>query len=463
MLFNSWVYAAFLPTVVVLHWTSPKRYRNGLLLVASYVFYGAWDVRFLGLLLLSTSVDFVVGRALGSTDTQAIRRRLVVLSVAVNLGILGTFKYLGFFLASTAGLLEGLGLSPNLPSLSIILPVGISFYTFQTMSYTIDVYRRTQEPEAGFVRFALFVSFFPQLVAGPIERARRLLPQLEDRSVTTAGFEEGLMLIARGLFKKVVIADSMARLVDAAYASPGGLGTFGALIAIYGFTLQIYGDFSGYTDIARGSAKLVGVDLMENFAQPYFSRSITEFWRRWHISLSEWLRDYLYIPLGGNRKGKNRTMVNLLLTMLLGGLWHGAAWTFVVWGGLHGLWLASERLRGSGREYADLLLRRDWWRVGLTFHGVALLWVVFRAESLAQAREILAQLLSLSFGTIDLHAVATLVLMMLFVVRMDRVERSARLATRPSPVKQGLLLGGFVVAIAVFAGITISPFIYFQF
>ena len=284
-----------------------------------------------------------------------------------------------------------------------------------------------------------------------------------DRSLTTSAVESGLLLIGRGLFKKIVIADSMARLVDASYQAPDGLGTVGALIAIYAFALQIYGDFSGYTDIARGSAKLLGVDLMENFAQPYFSRSITEFWRRWHVSLSDWLRDYLYIPLGGNRNGRLRTNLNLLITMLLGGLWHGAAWTFVLWGGLHGLWLASERLWGSGREYSELPASTDWWRIGLTFHGVALLWVVFRAESLAQVREILAQLLSLSFVTIDFSALAILVLMILLVVRMDRVERSTPPTAQPSVIKQGLLLGSFVSAIAVFAGTTVSPLIYFQF
>ncbi len=464
MLFNTWAYAAFLPVVVVLHWIIPKRFRNGLLLIASYVFYGSWDVRFLLLLFLSTMVDFAVGRSLGTTGDPRLRRGLLFLSLAVNLGILGTFKYLDFFLSSAAGLLTELGVSSNVSSLGIILPVGISFYTFQTMSYTIDVYRRRQVPEANFVRFALYVSFFPQLVAGPIERARRLLPQLESRSFSSVGFEQGVMLIARGLFKKVVIADSMARLVDTAYGAPEGIGTVGALLAIYAFAIQIYGDFSGYTDIARGSAKLLGVDLMENFAQPYFSRSITEFWRRWHISLSEWLRDYLYIPLGGNRKGPWRTMINLLLTMLLGGLWHGAAWTFVIWGGLHGLWLALERSRGFGAQYVEKLTGSDWWRVALTFHGVALLWIVFRAESLAKASEVLSQLASFeNLGRLDLGGIAVVALMMFFVVRMDRIERQANAKVPPSVVSQGLVLGGLVVGIVIFAGVVGSPFIYFQF
>ncbi len=463
MLFNTWTYAAFLPVVFVLHWLIPDRFRNRLLLVASYIFYGAWDYRFLGLLFLSTLVDFVVGRTLATTQDGALRKRMLSVSLIVNLGILGVFKYFDFFVSSAADVLAVLGLSPNVTSLGIVLPVGISFYTFQTMSYTIDVYRRVKQPEEEFERFALFVSFFPQLVAGPIERASRLLPQFENRHLTAARFESGIMLIGRGLFKKVVIADSMARLVDAAYGAPDGLGTVGALVAVYAFAFQIYGDFSGYTDIARGSARLLGVDLMENFTQPYLSRSITEFWRRWHISLSEWLRDYLYIPLGGNRAGRSRTMLNLLVTMLLGGLWHGAAWTFVVWGGLHGLWLAFERLQGSLRKYSEPLVRRDWWRVGLTFHGVALLWVVFRAGSLTQVREILAQLLSFSFVGLDLGAVATLVIMMLLVIRLDRVERSASLMNQPSAIKQGLLLGGFVVAVAMFAGAASSPFIYFQF
>lgn len=463
MLFNTWTYAAFLPIVVALHWAIPKRFRNGLLLLASYVFYGSWDIRFLSLLFLSTLVDFVVGRSLGTTENQTARRQLLSMSLLVNLGILGTFKYLDFFVGSAVGVLRDVGLSPNVSSLGIILPVGISFYTFQTMSYTIDVFRRSQVPETDFVRFALYVSFFPQLVAGPIERARRLLPQLESRSFSSVGFEQGVMLIARGLFKKVVIADSMARLVDTAYGTPEGIGTVGALIAIYAFALQIYGDFSGYTDIARGSAKLLGVDLMENFAQPYFSRSITEFWRRWHISLSEWLRDYLYIPLGGSRKGPRRTMINLLLTMLLGGLWHGAAWTFVIWGGLHGLWLAFERSHGTGRQFTEDLHRQDWWRVMLTFHGVALLWVVFRADSLTEAGEVLSRLTSLGSAPSDLGGVALLALMFLIVVRMDRMERCTNPASEPSAFSRGLLIGGAVVGVFVFSGAVGSPFIYFQF
>ena len=379
MLFNSWSFIPFLLTVLGLYYALPHRAQNRLLLVASYVFYGAWDVRFLGLLIFSTTVDYVVGRLLGATVDERKRKAILLLSIATNLGLLGFFKYFNFFAESFAALTDQLGWNVHPTTLRVILPVGISFYTFQSLSYTIDVYRRRQEPERSLLDLATFVAFFPQLVAGPIERVQKLLPQIKaPRRTTRAQVQEGLWLILWGLFKKVAVADNLAIFVDRAFASEVPDGGPRALLAVYAFALQIYGDFSGYTDIARGVAKLMGFEMMRNFDRPYLAANPADFWRRWHISLSSWLRDYLYIALGGNRRGPARTYVNLLLTMLLGGLWHGAAWTFVLWGLFHGLLVAIHRAWQSKPIPRALAV------VG-TFHLVCLGWLLFRATSVAQA------------------------------------------------------------------------------
>ena len=302
MAFNSVQYALLLLVVVVVYRRLSRRGQNVLLLLASYLFYGFWDWRFLGLLWISTVTDYLVGRRMGNEDSAERRKQLLWVSMAVNLGILGFFKYFGFFTQSFAELAESVGWQVDAPTLSIVLPVGISFYTFQTMSYTIDVYRREMEPTDDWLSFAVFVAYFPQLVAGPIERARRLLPQFE-KERAPVGREQlasGLTLILIGLFKKVVIADALAPAVQTAFENAGTAGWLELMVGIYAFSLQIYGDFSGYSSIARGSSRLLGIELMVNFNQPYLSRNITAFWRTWHISLSTWLRDYLYIPLGGN-------------------------------------------------------------------------------------------------------------------------------------------------------------------
>ena len=311
MVFNSVQYFVLLAGVCALYWGLRERLRARILVVlaASYLFYGAWDWRFTSLLALSSVVDYTVALGIVATDDVRRRRRLLLVSLVVNLGVLGFFEYFGFFVESAATLLETVGLRANLPVLRVVLPVGISFYTFQTMAYTIDVYQRRVHAIRDFPVFATYVAFFPQLVAGPIERAGRLLPQLHDlpRQLAPTDVTTGLALIGLGLFKKVVIADALAPVVDEVYASPNAAGWAAALIATYAFALQIYADFSGYSDIARGSARLLGIRLVRNFEQPYLSRNITEFWRTWHISLSQWLRDYLYIPLGGNRRGPRRT------------------------------------------------------------------------------------------------------------------------------------------------------------
>lgn len=394
MLFNSFEFWAFFAVVLGGYAMLPHRGQNRLLLVASYVFYGSWDWRFLGLIVVSTLIDYWVGRRLEAPSaSDATRKRLVSLSVAVNLGILGVFKYLGFFIESAAQGLETLGFQANLPSLSIVLPVGISFYTFQTMSYTLDIYRKKLEPTRDLLDFALYVSFFPQLVAGPIERASRLLPQVVDRrTVTGEDVKVGIYCILLGLAKKMVIADNMALLADAVFTrDPSTVTGLEALVGIYAFAFQIYGDFHGYSLIAQGTARLMGFHLMDNFRHPYFATNPQDFWRRWHISLSTWLRDYLYIPLGGNRKGTVRTYQNLFTTMVLGGLWHGANWTFVVWGTIHGSWLAVHRWLTSSTTAERPGVAESFGifgrlvRMFVTFQLVCLTWLFFRAESVGQA------------------------------------------------------------------------------
>lgn len=374
--------------------------RNAILLAASYVFYAAWDWRFLGLLMLSTAVDFVLGGALGRLQDARKRRLCVVTSLVVNLGILGIFKYFDFFAESFDSACRALGLHVQTVTLDVVLPVGISFYTFQSLAYTIDVYRRRLKPEPSPLRFALFVAFFPQLVAGPIERPGDLLPQFKrTRHVTWARVSTGAHLIAVGLFKKVVIADTVARVADAAFGlgHPSGLQV---LVGVYAFAFQIYCDFSGYSDIARGAARCLGFELSRNFDMPYFSASPSEFWRRWHITLSSWLRDYLYISLGGNRRGKGRTFQNLMLTMVLGGLWHGAAWTFVIWGTLHGAILCVYRvierpLRDRVASFSLVIQRLlRFFAVILFFHLVCVSWVFFRAEDFTHAVTLLGALVS---------------------------------------------------------------------
>ncbi|MGH8934845.1 MAG: MBOAT family O-acyltransferase [Acidimicrobiia bacterium] len=469
MLFNSLEYAVFFPLVLIAYWLLPLRGQNLLLLAASYLFYGWWDYRFLSLLLISTVIDFTVGLAIARSEDESRRRSLLATAIGAQLTILGFFKYFDFFVDSAAGLLDGWGLQVNPPLLQVLLPVGISFYTFQTISYTFDIYRRRIQPTRSFVNFALFVAFFPQLVAGPIERARRLLPQLErSRALSYANIRSGALLILLGLFKKVAIADVMAGIVDDTFAGASGAGSVTLLMGIYAFALQIYGDFSGYTDIARGSSRLFGIELMQNFAQPYLSRNITAFWRTWHISLSDWLHDYLYVPLGGNRRGRLATYRNLMITMLLGGLWHGAAWTFVIWGGLHGIFLAIHRRLGSyvERGYQGPFRLRDVLPALATFHLVCLGWVFFRAESFSQALAYLNGLLIFRPGLPQERFWVLVLAAGLAIFAVDLIQRNWRDDTAIlgwGPVARGLSYGTMALAIIVASGGQATPFIYFQF
>jgi len=393
MLFNSAEFFVFFAVVYVLYLNMGHRAQNVLLLVASYGFYGWWDWRFTGLMLLSTVINYVCALRIAGAPSPETRKRWLVLTVSAELTILGFFKYFDFFVTSAESLLAGLGVPAHLLHLNLVLPVGLSFYTFKSISYTIDVYRREFEPTRHFLDFALFVSFFPQLVAGPIERARQLLPQVERprSSLTAEDLHVAAYLIVWGLFKKVIIGDGCAHLVNAVFNNQAAFSGVDYLIAIYAFAIQIYADFSGYSDIAIGIARLLGFRLMTNFNLPYFAVSPSDFWRRWHISLSTWLRDYLYIPLGGSRHGRARTYRNLILTMALGGLWHGARWTMVAWGVYHGVVLALHRFYTECVPGVDDA-RADRWRIlkiVLMFQVVCLGWLLFRAHSLAQVGHML--------------------------------------------------------------------------
>lgn len=391
MLFNSFTFFVFLPIVFALYWfvlRTKLKAQNALILVASYVFYAWWDWRFLSLILFSTLLDFYLGKALGKSNSKKRSKSLLWTSLLVNLGFLGIFKYFNFFIDSWVEAWGGLGVDLELSTLSIILPVGISFYTFQTLSYTIDVYRKELQPTHSLLNFAAYVAFFPQLVAGPIERATRLLPQFRQaRTFSYQVAKSGVYLIIWGLFKKVVIADNCAFFVNQIFDNPDNFSSAELGLGAVLFAFQIYGDFSGYSDIAIGTARLFGFQLMTNFAFPYFSRDIAEFWRRWHISLSTWFRDYLYIPLGGSRVRRSLQVRNVLIIFLVSGFWHGANWTFIIWGALHALFFLPLLFFKLNRKYLenDALQFQQILKIGFTFTIVCLAWIFFRANSLTEA------------------------------------------------------------------------------
>jgi D-alanyl-lipoteichoic acid acyltransferase DltB (MBOAT superfamily) len=387
MLFNSYQFLVFFPIVVTAFFALPHRYRWLLLLAASYVFYMAWNPLYILLLLGSTLVDYVAGIQISIVRTAWWRRLWLLSSISANLGILFTFKYLDFFSAAAASMAQALGLPYMVPHLDVLLPVGISFYTFQTMSYTIDVYRGVQTVERHLGYFALYVAYFPQLVAGPIERSGRLLPQLRARhDFEYVRVREGLLQMGWGMFKKVVIADQLAAVANAVYANPHAC--YGPILVLgtLAFAFQIYCDFSGYSDIAIGAARVMGVDLMRNFNRPYRAASFAEFWKRWHISLSTWFRDYVYIPLGGNRTGAGPWLASVTVVFLVSGLWHGANWTFIAWGAVHAAFYLGEALLAkvtprSVRE--SPVVRRV--RPVVVFAGVCFAWIFFRAASISDA------------------------------------------------------------------------------
>lgn len=470
MLFNSFEFFIFLPIVFILYWfVLNKRLttQNLLVLSASYVFYGWWDYRFLSLIVISTVVDYFVGLTIYKSQKSSVRKKWLLVSVLFNLGLLGFFKYYNFFIESWVELLSSIGYDlENTWTLKVILPVGISFYTFQTMSYSIDIYRKQLKPTKDFIAFAAFVSFFPQLVAGPIERASNLLPQmLKSRKFNKYKTINNLELIVWGLFKKVVIADSIAPVISDIFNNyteySGGTLILGAVF----FAFQIYCDFSGYSDIAIGTAKLFGFDLMTNFNFPYFSRSIGEFWRRWHISLSTWFRDYLYIPLGGSKVGKLKGIRNVFAIFLVSGFWHGANWTFIAWGGIHALLFIPSFIIGTNRKHLEinnnskktvLFQIKNIGQALFTFIVVTLAWIFFRANSIQDAINYISGINSLKWNNSSLIIISDIILILILLV-LD--------AFRYKKFKIHLIIW-ILMVVAIIGCLnreTQAEFIYFQF
>jgi D-alanyl-lipoteichoic acid acyltransferase DltB (MBOAT superfamily) len=470
MLFNSLIFPPFLVIVLGLYTLLRRRGQNVMLLLASYFFYACWDWRFLGLLLSSTTTDWALANLISRQPSRRVAKWYVAASVTINLVFLGFFKYFNFFVDSLSALLGALGLHGFDAHLRVILPVGISFYTFQSISYIVDVYRGDVEPAKNPIDFALFVAFFPHMVAGPIMHSSALLPQMRNpRHRTRAQVREGAWLMLWGFFKKLVIADNLAILVNQIFASDHPASAATVIVGVYAFAYQIYCDFSGYTDIARGVAKLMGFELMLNFNQPYLALNPPDFWRRWHISLSTWLRDYLYIPLGGNRLGRLMTYRNLMLTMALGGLWHGAAGNFLLWGLYHGGLLVVHRL--VTQEWK--LWPWNGWLARLTsrlimFHAVCYGWLLFRATSLTQIRSF-TRLLFVGPWT-DSGLPALLGLLLPLVAMLWLVEAWVRNADDPtSSPGWDFGLGPVVCTLLIVIVLVLTPpgggqsFIYFQF
>jgi D-alanyl-lipoteichoic acid acyltransferase DltB (MBOAT superfamily) len=472
MVFNSVHFVWFFLVVYVAYRALPHRAQNWLLLVASYYFYAAWDWRFLGLLVGSTLVDFTCGRLLGRSESPAHRRLILCLSLGFNLTLLGFFKYFNFFAGNLQALFRTAGWPLDFVTLHVLLPVGISFYTFVTMSYVIDVYRREIRPTDNLLDFAVFVAFFPHLVAGPILRAARLLPQIrEPRVVTREQVRDGLWLIAWGFFQKIFVADNLAGIVNMVFEPGASHAGVNVLLGVYAFAFQIYGDFAGYSNVARGTSKLMGIELVENFRFPYLVRTPQEFWRHWHISLSTWLRDYLYIPLGGSRGGESQTRRNLLVTMILGGLWHGAAWTFVLWGGYHGLLLVGFRAaERAGRlrlwMSGGALARATTWTI--MFHLTGAGWLIFRARSAHQIASMTKSLVTnFSPGSVNVEAI--LVPLVLYVTPLLVVHACEAyhddllvVPRLPIGVRYSLYAATFYLTL-LFGNFGGAEFIYFQF
>ncbi len=478
MLFNSIDFAIFLPIVFILYWFVTNRnlkLQNALIVGASYLFYGWWDWRFLSLIIFSTLVDYTIGRSLHREEHSGKRKALLWGSILVNLGFLGFFKYYNFFLDNFVAAFSFFGAEIQGSSLNIILPVGISFYTFQTLSYTVDVYRRKLEPTKDFIAFSAFVSFFPQLVAGPIERATHLLPQFyQKRQFNYSEAVDGMRQILWGLFKKIVIADNCAEYANLIFNNSadysGSTLVFGALF----FTFQIYGDFSGYSDIAIGTARLFGFKLMQNFNFPYFSRDIAEFWRRWHISLSTWFRDYLYIPLGGSRGGTWMRVRNTFIIFLVSGFWHGANWTFIVWGGLNALYFLPLLLTNNNRNHLGPVAEGKWLPslrelMGMlfTFGLTVFAWIFFRADDIGHAFSYIGGILSPSLFSIPAVRPSKIILLLFVFIVIEWAGRTGQHAlerlglTWKMPVRYAFYYA-LILAIIFFGGKE-QQFIYFQF
>ncbi len=482
MLFNSIDFAIFLPIVFILYWfvtDKNLKLQNFLIVGASYLFYGWWDWRFLSLLLFSTLVDYTVGRALLKQENPIKRRALLWVSIVCNLGLLGYFKYYNFFLENFITAFSFLGAKINASSLNVILPVGISFYTFQTLSYGIDVYRKKLTPTKDFIAFSAFVSFFPQLVAGPIERATHLLPQFYKRR--TFDYDkavDGMRQILWGLFKKIVIADNCAEYANLIFNNSASYSGSTLVLGALFFTFQIYADFSGYSDIAIGTSRLFGFDLMQNFNFPYFSRDMAEFWRRWHISLSTWFRDYLYIPLGGSRVGDWMKIRNTFAIFIVSGFWHGANWTFIAWGFLNALYFLPVLLTKNNRKHLDTVGHgrnlpsiKEFIQMLITFSLTVFAWIFFRATNIEHALNYISEILSLSLFTVPKfdgmqNAFITIILTTIFVlIEWNGRERQYAIADLGQTWKRPFRYAFYyaiIIAIFFFTGDQ-QQFIYFQF
>ncbi|WP_439487815.1 MBOAT family O-acyltransferase [Algoriphagus sp.] len=484
MLFNSLDFAVFLPVVFILYWfvfNKSLKSQNFLIVIASYLFYGWWDWRFLALIAFSTLVDYIVGIQLEKTEKPFRRKSLLVLSLAVNLGLLGFFKYYNFFLDNFITAFTFMGMPIKANTLNIILPVGISFYTFQTMSYSIDIYRKKLNATRDFVAFSAFVSFFPQLVAGPIERASNLLPQFfERRKFDYAKASDGLRQILWGLFKKIVIADNCAEFANTIFNNSSEYSGSTLLLGAVFFTFQIYGDFSGYSDIAIGTSRLFGINLMQNFAFPYFSRDMAEFWRRWHISLSTWFRDYLYIPLGGSKGSKTQQIRNIFIIFLVSGFWHGANWTFLAWGALNAIYFIPLLLFGKNRRNLDTVAcerklpnLREVLSILGTFMLTVIAWVFFRAENMEHALSFLGGIFSLQlFETPDFYLFPGAITLLFLIIGFLWVEWKgrigeygiARLGLISSKARRWSIYLMIIFIIDIFGNTSEEiEFIYFQF
>jgi alginate O-acetyltransferase complex protein AlgI len=482
MLFNSFRFLIFFPVVVAAYFAIPHKYRWILLLLASYYFYMCWKAEYLILIIISTLIDYFAGLQMGKIPEKEKRKPFLILSLCMNFGLLFSFKYFNFFNESFIILFRYLNIIYHVPSLKVLLPVGISFYTFQTLSYTIDVYRGNREPERHLGIFALYVAFFPQLVAGPIERSTRLLPQFyEKMEFDYQRVKDGLLLMTWGFFKKVVIADWIAIYINQVYNNPAYYPGLPSIVATYFFAFQIYCDFSGYSDIAIGAARVMGYRLMLNFNRPYFAKSIAEFWKRWHISLTSWFRDYLYISLGGNRVVRWRWFTNIFIVFLLSGLWHGANWTFILWGALHGsyylisIWTANFRLKFN-KMLGLLHFPRihQYLKVFITFHLVLFSWIFFRANSLQDAFLIVGNL----FSSFDLNSLFTVtgfsqqhfvlaVISILVLIAVELFQRQHKIAdwlrARPVLVRWLVYYSGVMIILLFGAYDNSRAFIYFQF
>ena len=477
MLFNSFEYLLFLPTVFLLYWfvfNKQIKLQNLLLLAVSYVFYGWWDWRFLSLIVFSSIIDFYCGIYINKSKSEQLKKRWLILSMLVNLGFLGVFKYFNFFSKSLEEALHSVGYQIDTLTLNIILPVGISFYTFQTMSYTIDVYRNKLKPTKDSVAFFAFVSFFPQLVAGPIERATNLLPQFyKKRTLDYNQATDGLRQILWGLFKKIVIADNCAIIVNQIFDNYTDYNASTLIIGAIFFAFQIYGDFSGYSDIAIGTSRLFGFNLMQNFAFPYFSRDIAEFWRRWHISLSTWFRDYVYIPLGGSRGGISMKIRNTFIIFIVSGFWHGANWTFIIWGALNAIYFLPLLLLNKNRTNTNVVAEnktiigfKELFQVILTFGLTAMAWIFFRAPNITYAIDYISKIFNKSaFHAPQVTLKPFVFIIILIIIEWLQRDKKHALAFSDSKISKPLrwVLYYTLIIIIFWFGAEKQEFIYFQF